>query len=84
MSRVIVHIDRLVLRGFRVEDRHRIAAGLQQELEQVLANRVGNSQWNAIGNAPSLKVSGLRIANRSTPQRIGETVGHGIGKELRK
>ena len=32
MKRVVVHIDRLVLKGFRHEDRHDIAVGLQAEL----------------------------------------------------
>lgn len=34
MKRVIVKIDRLVLIGFRHEDRQAIAEGLQQELAQ--------------------------------------------------
>lgn len=37
MSRVVLHIDHLVLRGVRAEDRHRLAAGLRQELARMLA-----------------------------------------------
>ena len=41
MKRVVVHIDRLVLNGFRHADRHAIAAGLQQELGRVFARSRG-------------------------------------------
>ena len=36
MKRVLVHIEHLVLRGFRNEDQQAITAGLQQELARVL------------------------------------------------
>ena len=35
--RVVIHIDELVLRGFRPEDRHAIAEGLQAELARLYA-----------------------------------------------
>jgi hypothetical protein len=39
MKRVVVHVDRLLLKGFRHEDRHTIAVGLQRELGRVFADR---------------------------------------------
>ena len=84
MKRVVVHIDRLVLKGFRHEDRHAIAVGLQQELGRVLADPEAVSLLRAMGDVPRLQVSGVPIEHGSKPQRVGENVAQGIGKEMRK
>lgn len=83
MKRVVVHIARLVLKGFRHEDRHAIAAGLQQELERVFADRDAVSRLSAMGDLPRLRVGGVHIEHGSPPQRVGEHVAQGIGKEIR-
>ncbi len=84
MNRVIVHIDRLVLRGFAAAERDRIAAGLRQELGRVFADGAALARWRAMGDAPALKVSGVHIAHRPLPRQVGEAVGQGIGKGMRK
>ena len=82
MKRVVVHIDRLVLKGFRPEDRHAIAAGLQQELGRVFADREAVSLLRARGDVSRLQVGDVQIEHASKPQRVGETVARGIGTEL--
>ena len=84
MKRVVVHIDRLVLKGFRHEDRHAIAAGLEQELGRVFADREAVSLLMARGDVPRLQVGGVPVEQGSRPQRVGENVAQGIGKEIRK
>lgn len=84
MRRVIVHIDSLILKGFRYEDRHAIAMGLQEELGRVFADRDSISRLNAMGDVPRLQVGGVQIAQGTKPPRIGENVARGIGKELKK
>ena len=84
MKRVIVHIDRLVLKGFRGEDRHDIAGGLQAELGRVFADREAVSRLSTRGDVQRLQVGGVQIGHGSMPQRVGESVGRGIGKEIRK
>ena len=84
MKRVVVHIDRLVLKGFRHEDRHAIAAGLQQELGRVFADREAVSLLSARGDVPRLQVVGVPIEHGSILQRVGESVAQGIGKEITK
>ena len=84
MKHVIVHIDRLVLKGFRHEDRHAIAAGLQQELGRVFADREAVSFVTAMGDVSRLQVSGVHFGQGSTPQHVGEHVAQGIGKEIKK
>ena len=84
MKDVLVHIDRLVLKGFRPEDRHAIAAGLQQELGRVFADQEAVSLLRAIGNVPRLQVSSVPVGHGSKPQRVGESVAQGIGREIKK
>jgi hypothetical protein len=84
MRRVIVHIDRLVLTGFRREDRDDVGAGLQQELERAIAERQGASLLGGMGHVARLQVNGVHIDHGSTPQHVGETVAQHIGGELKK
>jgi hypothetical protein len=84
VRRVFVHIDRVVLKGFRQEDRHAIAAGLQEELGRVFADRAAVSQLRASGDVSRLQVGGVRIAHGSRPERVGERLAQGIGKEMSK
>ena len=83
MKRIVIHIDRLVLKGFRPEDRHAIAAGLQLELGRVFAEREAVSLLRDRGDVSRLQV-GMPIEQGSRPQRVGESVAQGIGKEIMK
>jgi hypothetical protein len=84
MKRVVIHIDRLVLKGFRHEDQHAIAAGLQQELARVFADREAVSLLSALADVSQLQVGGVHIEHGSKPQRIGENVARGIGREIKR
>jgi hypothetical protein len=84
MRRVQVHIDRLVLKGVRREDRHAIAEGLRQELGRVLADREAVSILTGRGDLPRLQVRGVQFEAGSRPQAFGESVAQGIGSEVRK
>ena len=84
MKQVVVHIDRLVLKGFRHEDQHAIAVGLQQELGRVFADREAVSLLRARGDVSRLQVGGVRIERGSRPQRVGESLAQGIGREIVK
>ena len=84
MKRVVVHIDRLVLKGFRPEDRHAIAVGLEQELGRVFADQEAVSHLSAVGDVSRLQVGSVPIEQGSMPQRVGESVAQGIGREIKK
>ncbi|TBW39881.1 hypothetical protein E0E54_01575 [Azotobacter chroococcum] len=84
MKHVVVHIDRLVLKGFRPEDRHAIAAGLQQELARVFADGEAVSLLQARGDMSRLRVSGVPVEPAAKPQRVGQSAAQGIGKEIGK
>ena len=84
MKRVVVHIDRLVMKGFRHEDQHAIAAGVRQELERVFADREAVSHLRGMRDVSGVQVRGVHIEHGSKPQRVGEHVARGIGKELQE
>ena len=84
MTRVVVHIDRLVLKGFRPKDRHAIGQGLQAELERVFAERDAVSRLRGMGDVPRLQVGGVPVEHGSRLQRVGESMAQGIGREIRK
>jgi len=84
MNRVIVHIDRLVLKGFRHEDRHAVALGLQEELGRVFADREAVSHLRALGDVSRLQVGGVHIEHGSKAERVGGNVARGISEELKR
>ncbi len=85
MKRVIVHIDELLLHGFKTEHRHAIAAGVQKQLGQVFANREMLAQLTARGDMGRIKIGGVLFENGcSKPQLVGERVAHSIGQEMKK
>jgi DNA polymerase III delta prime subunit len=73
MKRVVLHIDSLVLKGFRHEDRHGIAEGLQQELSRLFADPQAAQQLTArmamCHGYGSAIYRSTRIQNRSASDR---------------
>jgi hypothetical protein len=84
MKRVTVHIDSLVLRGFRHEDRDAIAAGLQQELGRLLADPQAAQQFTARGDVSRLRVGSIHVDPGTKPQRIGAEAVGSIRREMKK
>lgn len=82
MKRVIVHIDRLVLKGFRPQDRHAIAAGLEQELAVMFADPQAVRRLTERGDLSRLRVGGVRIDQGLKPQDVGVQTVRGIGREM--
>ena len=84
MKRVIVHIDSLVLKGFNHEDRHAIAAGLQQELTQLFAEPQTTQALADRGDVSRLKVGSIIINQGSKPQQVGVDAARAIGRDMKK
>ena len=83
MNRIILHIDKLVLRGFNHEDRQGIAEGLQQELVRMFADPQAAQQLTANGDVSRLRIGSIRIGQNSKPQHVGSQVAQGIGKGMK-
>ena len=82
MTRVVFHIDRLVLKGFQPQDRHAIALGLQEELGRAFAAPGAASGLTALGHVSRLQLCGVPVEHGATPRHVGHSVARGIGKEL--
>lgn len=85
MTRVLVHIERLVLQGFAPEDRHGVAQGLQAELARRLSAGDAASRLRALGalgDVPRLPVPAVTLPQGASPQRVGQGVARGIGREI--
>ena len=83
MNRIILHIYKLVLRGFNHEDRQGIAEGLQQELVRMFADPQAAQQLTANGDVSRLRIGSIRIGQNSKPQHVGSQVAQGIGKGMK-
>lgn len=78
MKRVIVHIDSLVLKGFRPEDRHAVAEGLRRELGRLLATPEAAGLLAQRDDAGRLNLGAVRLAHATQPARVGEGAAQGI------
>ena len=84
MKRVIVHVDSLWLNGFRREDRHAFAAGLQQELGRAFADAQLVSRLTEGVGASRLSAGSVHVAQGALPRGVGASVARGVGKRLAK
>ena len=79
---VTVQIDNLVLKGFRHEDRHAIAQGLQEQLTDILSAPGIGEGLSQTGNIPHLRAGQVNVAADAKPQQVGIAAANGIGKGL--
>lgn len=77
--RVVIHIDELVLRGFRPEDRHAIAEGLQAELARLYAASPDAVQALASrGDTARLRIGDVNLTPGTRPGQVGSQLAEGI------
>lgn len=82
MTRVVVHIDRLVLKGFPHQDRRALAEGLRQELGRLFAEPNAAHQLTAQGDVVRLKVNDVRVAATTSPATVGTQAARTIAREF--
>jgi hypothetical protein len=80
MTRVIVHIDRLVLKGFRPEDRHAIAQGLREELGRRLGDPAAIEHWAASGHRKRVH---MELRHGGDPGALGRDAGRQIAEGVK-
>lgn len=83
MKRVKVNIDRLVLKGFRFEDRHAIAQGLQEQLTRLLSEPGMAERLVNTGDLPRLRIASVSIPAERGVRQTGMDVADGIGRGLK-
>ena len=84
MKRVVVHIENLVLKGFRYEDRHAIAAALQEELTRMLAAPDAAQRITEFRSMPGLNIGNVNLTANARPHQVGIQTGRAVGRGLLK
>ncbi|CAE6792153.1 MAG: hypothetical protein H8K06_13980 [Nitrospira sp.] len=82
MKRVVVNIQSLVLKGFRFEDRHAVAQGLQEQLSLLLAEPGMAERLASLGEVPRLRTKAISLTGETDPRQVGQDTANGIGKGL--
>jgi hypothetical protein len=83
MSRVVVHIDGLLLRGFHAADSLEMVAGLQLELTRSCTREIALilAQRNDLS---LVRARGIRVGPLTRPAQVGQAVARSITRGLRK
>lgn len=82
MKRVIVHIDRLVLRGFRDGTQSGIAAGLRAELGRTLSAPGIAERLMGVGNVASVRAGEVRFSPAAKAEATGVSAARAIAKGI--
>lgn len=80
--RIRMQVDRLVLKGFRYEDRHAIAQGMQKQLTHLLSEPSMAQRLGKTGNIPSMRVRQVHVHADAKPYQVGIAAANSIGKEV--
>ena len=84
MSRIHVHIDRLVLPGMEIGDQKALVKGLQAELRRVLSDPAARGGWARSHRTPVLRLGQMPLeAGPSGGRKFGCTLARSIGKGLK-
>jgi hypothetical protein len=83
MTRVVVHIDRLVLKGFRLEDRHTLSEGSREKLPPLFAEPCATWRLLLRRDLSCLKVNALQIKPEAKSSGIGTQAARGIAWEIK-
>ena len=82
MSRVIVHVEALVLRGVRHEDRHAVSAGIQQELSRLLASPGADTRLAQLGDLHHAGAGEVAVVGSTRPEQIGIAAAKSVAGRL--
>lgn len=84
MRRIVVNIDSLVLKGFRYEDRHAIAQGLQEEISRALSIPDAAARVAEFGSVANLRLGNVHVGVGAKLRQVGAATGCAVGEGLLK
>jgi hypothetical protein len=82
MRRVVVHIDRMVLKGFGNADAQAIGEGVRTELARLLAHPATGEKLASLGHVSSLHAGKITFAHNAKPRGVGVSAGRAIAKGI--
>lgn len=83
MSRIVLHIDRLVLRGIDPTDAKAISTGLQTELQRLLATPEIAPTLARSGDRFLIDGGSVTFAANTPGKSLGQAIGGKIAKGVR-
>jgi hypothetical protein len=84
MKKVVVHIDRLVLKGFDPRDQNRIAADLQAELARAMADPPAHERLADLGQVPHIWAEADMTGVHGTTASPGTSAAQAIMRGLKR
>jgi hypothetical protein len=82
MKRVVLHIDRLILKGLGNTNPHAIGEGMRGELARLLADPAAGERLASLGHVSRLGAGRISFAQDVKPQWLGISIGHAIAKGM--
>jgi len=82
MTRIVLHIDRLVLKGFDRQDRDAIAEGLRAELGRLLVTPDAAKQLMGQDGISRLNIGAVHIGQATKPTAVGVQAARGIARGI--
>lgn len=82
MKRLVLHVERLVLNGFRPDEHAAFAESLRGELGRHLGQSEVASLLASRSNAARVVVPVLRVPAATKAARVGERVAHAIARGM--
>ena len=83
MTRVFIHIDRLVLKGFRHADRHAIADGLRAELSRQFSTPDAAIALTSRESTDVVRTAPVRVAPETKPFAVGTKAGRAVARGVK-
>jgi hypothetical protein len=83
MKRVTLHVDRLVLMGFRTKDRYALEDALGEELARQLSSPHAVRHLVSAADFSRLKVDEARVSSGPNPSVVGESPARNFAREFR-
>ena len=83
VRRIVLHIERLVLAGYRREDREAIAAGLEAELVRLLSTDAGVLRLTRLAKLPPQRIT-VAVEHDAKPAALGRAIAVGFAGEGRR
>jgi hypothetical protein len=83
VKRLVLHVESVVLNGFKSQDRVAFAEALQSELERHCADPTAARALALRGGVSKLSLSGAVVPRSLKPEQIGAWVAHVIARGLR-
>ena len=78
MSRVVVHIESLILRGVDHRDRLRVADGIRDELARGLSRPATARAWATAVSTRAPRPIQVRVAHDARPEQTGGAIGRAV------